>query len=236
MRIFDLYFIEALDPLEDVVSSCMNIVDKCVNDYMKIIEKYDYDHWTDDPDILKDLLQENSKGTIFSWELAPKGNGNPVDWYIHSASMNEGDLIHFNLDYTTMEENFGPQTFRKSVKKTVEHESIHIHQSRLLGDELFDAIKSGYRRGMALYEKTSDTQDIFNEYFADPTEMMAHGHDLAIEILEQKAPGKVIQNLKEHIDDLPTLHRHIHRGFPLQHPVTRRMIKYSHEYAAGMIT
>ena len=232
MRVFDLYFIEGLDPLEDVVSTCMNIVNKSVNTYMEEVEKVDND-WSDDPDLLAELLCENSFGTIFSWNLTPEGNGEPVDWYIHSANVDNDGRINFNLDEQTIDGKFGSKTFNRVVKKTVEHESIHLHQEMIMGESLFKSIPSGYMKGMKLLEGSDDKQVLFNEYFADPTEMMAHGHDLAIEILEQNI---AIQNLSKNLDKLPTLHRHVHRGFPLDHIVTKRVIEYSNEYLGRMMS
>ena len=222
MRVYDLYLLEAVEPLYDVVSRCMSIVEESLKVYEQRIGKYKFAHWSDDPDLLYRLLENRSQDEIFSWIMIPPGHGDPVDWYIHSAAIKEDGSVGIHLDYTSMDENFGPKTFVKSVKKTICHETIHLNQRKIMGEYLFDSIKSGYQRGIKLVEKTGNTQDLYDNYFSDPTEIMAHGHDLAFEILHDTKSSN--------ISDLPTLHRHITHGFPLGHPVTEAVIAYSKLY------
>ena len=119
MRVYDLFLVKPVYPLADIVSRCMRIVNESLMNYTNKIEKYNDANWSDDPDILYEILDKNSKGEIFSWGMIQPGYGNPIDWYIHSAALKDDGSILINLDYETLYENFGPKTFKKSVRKTI---------------------------------------------------------------------------------------------------------------------
>ena len=110
MRIYDLFLIEAVVPIDSIVSQCMEIVNKSLVDYMDEIGKYRESNWSDDPDILYEVLENNTQNEIFSWGMIQPGYGHPIDWYIHSAALKDDGSILINLDYETIYENFGAKT------------------------------------------------------------------------------------------------------------------------------
>lgn len=236
MRVYDLYFNEAIEPIKEIVDACNGIVGKSVDEYLNIVrEDDDATNWDDDTELLAETLEKNSEGSIFNWNITPEGNGNPVDWYLHSATVNNDGEIYFNLDESTIDGKFGPATFMKIMEKTVEHESIHIKQRQIMGHELFNSISSGFMRGTKIFEETGNKQLLMNEYFSDPMEIMAHGHDLAVEIFcLNRDTNIILENAIKHIKMLPTLHKHVTQGFPVEHMVTKKMLEYAKEYLRRM--
>ncbi len=184
----------------------------------------------DDPEELADIMT-----SIFDSMDVPidvmVGNpgGKAVDWYIQSAVVHGGGEIDLILDPDTIIGHWGPESFKKSVLKTLEHENIHLRQRDRMGDDKYNTLPSGYMKGLKLQKKTGKERDLIRTYLRDPQELMAHGHDLAREIQASSNPAQALRNPERFREELPVYDKH-RLIFPANAKPLQRLISYASKY------
>jgi len=239
MLIYEVLYEYILDSKHELIEKMNDILNHAISEYLKkitFIGKKDdgtvYKIFDDDPELLEIILTKYSKNSPFSWSIAPEENKNPVDLYVHSASVYNNGNIHFNLDPITIENNWGPKTFKKIIMKILAHEVIHLIQQDRMGKEKYKTIPSGFMKGLkvAAKNKSNDFNIVAKYYLSDPQEIMAHAHDLALEIADLKNPDMVIRNPQKYINQLPTYHKYRTYGFNFNDNVIKKLLKYTSDY------
>lgn len=226
MRISEL--VEArVSPDADYLKIVRDIVANASSDYAEFLDANDDQ---DDVDELVDILQSytDSAGIPLTWHVGASGVP-AVDWYIQAAIVHGDGAIEVVIDPDSTVGHWGPKSFAKSVIKTLSHETIHLGQRDRMGREKYASLPSGYQMGQRLKSRTGRERDAMRLYFRDPQELMAHGHDLAQEILDLPDPGTVLRNPEAHRKDLPTWDKH-RQIFPADAKPMQRLLKYAAGY------
>jgi hypothetical protein len=189
----------------------------------------------DDKDDLEELICylnefcEEEKLDI-EWHIGPEDYKEAIDWYIQGAILERDLQIDVVLDPDSTIGYWGPKTFKKSALKTLEHEAIHMQQRRRMGIKKFNELPSGYELGKRKYKKTKKRNDMIRIYFRDPHELMAHGHDIARELMfNTKNPDKALRNPEKYRVDLPTYDKY-RAIFPSNAKPLQRLLKYTAFY------
>ena len=144
------------------------------------------------------------------------------------------DAEELNLDWHVGETdsiigNWGPKSFKDSVLKTLAHETIHLAQRDKMGAEKYNTLPSGYMQGLKKAKKSGKEQDMIRTYFRDPQELMAHGHDLAQEILASSNPEDALRNPEKYRNELPSYDKH-RAIFPPNAKPLQKLLSYAAGY------
>jgi hypothetical protein len=134
------------------------------------------------------------------------------------------------LDPDSIIGNWGPKSFKDSVLKTLAHETIHLAQRDRMGAEKYNTLPSGYMQGLKKAKKSGKEQDMIRTYFRDPQELMAHGHDLAQEIMASSNPEDALRNPEKYRNELPSYDKHRVIFPPNAKPLQKLL-----SYAAGYV-
>lgn len=196
----------------------------------------------EDPDDLV-LLLKYCTSDMFDWSLMPDRDGTQVTTFIHSASVLDNGVIHFNVqpDYI-QEKGLHWARFIEEVMYIVEHEAVHMNQRDKMGHDFWasDERKSGYQKARDHGDKIKGGEDRpltadedkegMRLYLADPQEIMAHAINLAHEIKQSDDPKMVLTDPEGFIDHLPTWAKYRRVGFLRADPVMKRLLKYTYQY------
>jgi len=184
----------------------------------------------DDLDELLEILQANTDidNLDIDWYIGPTGRM-AVDWYIQSAQVHGDGSMDIVIDPDSTIGYWGPKTFKKSVLKTVAHESIHLAQRDRMGADKYKSLPSGYQNGLRLQKKTGKERDLIRTYLRDPHELMAHGHDLAEEIKASSNPEQALRNPERFRNELPAYDKH-RAIFPPNAKQLKRLLNYTARY------
>jgi hypothetical protein len=216
-----------LQPDKEYLEKVGYILDDATREYSKFLEK---NNDKDDLDELVTTLQvftDNDELDI-SWHVGNTGV-KAVDWYIQSAIVHGDGSIDIIIDPDSTINHWGPKSFKTSVLKTLAHETIHLAQRERMGREKYSKLPSGYQLGLRKQEKTGKERDLIRTYFRDPQELMAHGHDLAQEILASSNPQEALRNPEKYRDELPAYDKH-REIFPPNAKPLQRMLRYAADY------
>jgi len=216
-----------LEPNKDYMEKVGYILDDATREYSKFLEK---NNNKDDLEELVNTLQaftDEDKLDI-TWEIGKPGI-KAVDWYIQSAMVHANGHMDITIDPDSTIGHWGPKSFKTGVLKTLAHETIHLAQRDRMGREKYSKLPSGYQLGLRKQEKTGKKRDLIRTYFRDPHELMAHGHDLAQEILASSDPQEALRNPEKYRDELPSYDKH-RQIFPPNAKPLRRMLSYAAGY------
>lgn len=189
-------------------------------------EYLDENNDVDDVDELVQILDhctDHYEG-LFEWHVGDT-DGKAVDWYFQSAITCYDGCISFVLDPNSIIGYWGPKSFIQSALKILSHECIHIAQRDLMGSEKFSTVPSGYTKGLDIMKKTGELDDLKRKYFEDPQELMAHGHDLYLELKE--ADVDISDDFENY--DLLTWEKY-RTIFDKNDKIMNRLRKYTTEY------
>ena len=216
-----------LQPNKDYLEKVGYILDDATREYSKFLEK------NNDKDDLEELVNTLQAFTDedkldITWEIGKSGI-KAVDWYIQSAMVHANGHMDITIDPDSTIGHWGPESFKTSVLKTLAHETIHLAQRDRMGREKYSKLPSGYQLGLRKQEKTGKKRDLIRTYFRDPHELMAHGHDLAQEILASSDPQEALRNPEKYRDELPSYDKH-RQIFPPNAKPLQRMLSYAAGY------
>jgi hypothetical protein len=210
----------------------LSVVEEMLNDAVKEYADFlESNNNKDDLEELADILQSysDSDDLELNWHVGKTGM-KAVDWYIQSAIVHGDGSIDIILDPDSTIGYWGPKSFKDSVLKTLAHETIHLAQRDRMGVKKYKSLPSGYQLGLRKKEKTGKERDLVRTYFRDPQELMAHGHDLAVEIIKSSDPKEALRNPEKFREELPTYDKHRQIFPPNAKPLQRLL-----SYAAGYI-
>jgi len=190
-----------------------------------------------DPDEVRDYLEMVSEGLglPFAWNLAhcretDRQLKDPVLPYIHSAALTMEDIICFNLDYESIEDNWDYDEFLKYTLHVFNHEAVHFEQAKKKYSNGFYPDKPA-GIAAALIKAKGDSDKVMFHYLADKDEIMAHAFDLASEMMQADNPQFVLRDPEGFIDFLPTWQKYRYDGKYLRKDkVIRRLLRYTAAY------
>ena len=215
-----------LQPDRDYISIVGEILDDANAEYVKFLKN---NNDKDDLEELIDLLQAYTGDELdITWHIGETGK-KAVDWYIQSAIVHGDGSIDVIIDPDSTIGHWGPKSFKDSVLKTLAHETIHLAQRDRMGVEKYKNLPSGYMLGIKKAEKSGKERDLIRTYFRDPQELMAHGHDLAQEILASSNPEEALRNPEKYRDELPAYDKH-RQIFPPNAKPLQRLLSYASGY------
>lgn len=216
-----------LQPDQDYLAHIGDILDDANADYAEFLKN---NNDKDDMDELVDILQSHSNADELdlNWHVG-KPNKKAVDWYIQSAIVHGDGSIDVILDPDSTIGHWGPKSFKDSVLKTLAHETIHLAQRDRMGADKYKNLPSGYMQGVRKAEKSGKERDMIRTYFRDPHELMAHGHDLAQEILASSNPEDALRNPEKYRNELPAYDKH-RQIFPPNARPLKQLLKYASGY------
>lgn len=216
-----------LQPDQDYLSLVGNLLNDANADYANFLKN---NNDKDDMDELVDILQSHSNADELdlNWHVG-KPNKKAVDWYIQSAIVHGDGSIDVILDPDSTIGHWGPKSFKDSVLKTLAHETIHLAQRDRMGAEKYKSLPSGYMQGVKKAKKSGKERDMIRTYFRDPHELMAHGHDLAQEIMASSNPEDALRNPEKYRDELPAYDKH-RQIFPPNAKPLQRLLSYASGY------
>lgn len=214
-------------PNDDSIENISEILDMVCEEYKEFLSS---NKDKDDPEELADIMDTlfHDMGIKIEVLVGPK-NAKAVDWYIQSAIVAADGTIVLVLDPDSIDGYWGPETFKQSVVKTLEHEHIHLSQRDRMGKKKYKQLPSGYQLGLRKKEKTGKERDLIRTYLRDPHELMAHGHDLAREIQKSKNPEEALRNPEKYRSELPTYDKH-REIFPSNSKPLQRLLLYATNY------
>lgn len=218
-----------LEPKEDFMQPFMYAVEDAAREYAEFLQD---NNDVDDPEELASILEAmfEEEGLPITVHVGETGR-NAIDWYIQAAQVvgnGEMDLI---LDPDSINGHWGPKTFIDVMRKTFEHETIHLQQRDRMGKEKYNTLPSGYMKGLEKFKKSGKERDLMRTYFRDPQELMAHGHDIYREVQASSNPQEALRNPEKYRDELPTYDKH-RAIFPPNAKPLQRMLSYAARYFA----
>lgn len=230
---------ERLAPKPEILASLKQGLLKAYNmrDSVDDLDPDDY------PDDLALLLKYTTNKKMFSWSVMPEEQGKQVTEYIHSASVMDNGVIHFNIYPNKIEEQgLDWDRFIEEVMYIADHEAVHMSQRDKMTPEFWagDERTSGYQK-MEKYlneirekegrEPTEEEKKIgMKIYLGDPQEIMGHAINLAHEIKQSDDPNLVLSDPEGFVDYLSTWRKYRNVGFLRKDPVMRRLLKYTYQY------
>ena len=216
-----------LQPDRDYLAHVGELLNDANADYAEFLKN---NNDKDDMDELVDILQSHSNADELdlNWHVG-KPNKKAVDWYIQSAIVHGDGSIDVILDPDSTIGHWGPKSFKDSVLKTLAHETIHLAQRDRMGADKYAKLPSGYMQGVRKAEKSGNERDMIRTYFRDPHELMAHGHDLAQEILASSNPEDALRNPEKYREELPAYDKH-RQIFPPNAKPLQQLLKYASGY------
>lgn len=184
----------------------------------------------DDLEELVDILQSQSDASEMDidWHVGNSGV-KAVDWYVQAMVVHGNGHIDVIIDPDSTIGHWGPKSFKASLLKSFAHETIHLAQRDRMGQEKYDSLPSGYQIGAKKAEKSGKERDHIRTYFRDPQELMAHGHDLAQEILASSNPKEALRNPEKYRNELPSYDKH-RQIFPPNAKPLQRLLSYAAQY------
>lgn len=217
-----------LQPDADYINELSWMIDMANEEYQEYL---DDNNDEDDADELASIMEHifDHYGVPIEVDVGEAGT-KAVDLFIQDAIVAGGGEILLTLHRDSIEFGYwGPKTFKEKVIKTLEHEDIHLRQRDRMGSEKYNTLPSGYQLGLRKKEKTGKEQDLIRTYLRDPQELMAHGHDLALEIQSSNDPEEALRNPEKYRDELPTYDKH-RVIFPPNAKPLQRLISYAARY------
>lgn len=216
-----------LEPDQEFMSGLMSAVNDVAVEYEKFLEN---NNDQDDPEELAHLLNVFFEEDGIPIEVYVGATGQKAnDWYIQAGQVHGDGSMDLVLDPDSIDGHWGPETFKRVMQKTFEHENIHLMQRDRMGLSNYMNLPSGYQKGQKLMQKTGKERDAMRLYFRDPQELMAHGHDLYREIQNSSNPKKALRNPESFRDELPTYDKY-RQIFPPNAKPLQRMITYTYKY------
>ena len=216
-----------LQPDQNYLARVGTMLDDANADYTQFLKDNDD---KDDLEELVDILQSHSDAEEIDLNfLVGKTGAKAVDWYIQSAIVHGDGSIDVIIDPDTTIGYWGPKSFKDSLLKTLAHETIHLAQRDKMGAEKYSKLPSGYMQGVKKAKKTGKQRDMIRTYFRDPQELMAHGHDLAQEIIASSNPEDALRNPEKYRDELPAYDKH-RQIFPPNAKPLQRLLSYAAGY------
>ena len=187
----------------------------------------------DDIDLLCKFLQERSVGYLdmvdwgVDWEVPDFDEQN--EWFFASAEIiNGNDHVTFILKGKNLERFWENAIFEYEVLGCFCHETIHLAQFAKCNIDVND-FKSGYQKGVDEWERTGKEERLYEEYYSDPFEIMAFGHNLYLEAINSSEPEEALREPEYFIDELPTYLTY-RRVFVKTDKVIKRLLRYAYEY------
>tara|TARA_R110002074_G_scaffold13412_1_gene47880 strand:+ start:422 stop:1111 length:690 start_codon:yes stop_codon:yes gene_type:complete len=216
-----------LQPDHDYLAHIGDILDDANAEYAEFLKK---NNDKDDVEELVDILQSysDSEELDLDWHVGDTGR-KAVDWYIQSAVVQGDGSIDVIIDPDSTIGYWGPKSFKDSVLKTLAHETIHLAQRDRMGADKYKNLHSGYMQGLKKAKKSGKEQDMIRTYFRDPHELMAHGHDLAQEIMASSNPEDALRNPEKYRNELPAYDKH-RQIFPPNAKPLQQLLKYASGY------
>ena len=216
-----------LPPDHEYLALIGEILDEASAEYAEFLKG---NNDQDDVEELADILQSYSDAEELNldWHVGETGR-KAVDWYIQSAQVHGNGDMDIILDPDSIIGNWGPKSFKDSVLKTLAHETIHLAQRDRMGAEKYNTLPSGYMLGLKKAKKSGKEQDMIRTYFRDPQELMAHGHDLAQEIMASSNPEDALRNPEKYRNELPSYDKH-RAIFPPNAKPLQKLLSYAAGY------
>jgi len=216
-----------LQPDKKFLAEVSDILETACSEYQDFLDSNDDQ---DDLDELVDILQSHTDlyGLDITWFIGST-NCYAVDWYIQAAQVHGNGSMDIIIDPDSTIGYWGPKTFKSSVIKTIAHETIHLAQRDRMGAEKYNSLPSGYQLGLRLQKKTGKERDLIRTYLRDPHELMAHGHDLALEIKASSNPDQALRNPERFRNELPAYDKH-RAIFPPNAKQLKRLLNYTARY------
>jgi hypothetical protein len=229
MRIYEV--VEArLEPDHNFMAQVELLVDESLAEYHDFLED---NNDKDDIDELEEILNSNNVDELpIEFVTDHSNRRNPDEWISAAAdwSEEEGKFITIYLHATNLEGRYGPKTFKNILMRMIGHETIHWGQYDKMGADVLNNYQSGHQKGVALKSKTGNERDWMRSYLRDPHELMAYGHDLAQEIVDNTDnPEETLRNPERFKDQLPVYQR-FREIFPPNSKQIKQLLKYTADY------
>ena len=212
------------------------LVDKMGVVLKEVGDKYEsflyFNNNVDDIDLLCKFLQERSNGflDVVDWEVDwHEPDGDSHEWFFASTEIvNGNDHVTFVLKGKNLERFWENEIFEYEVLGCFCHETIHLAQFAKCVDKL-DNFKSGFQKGVDEWERTGNENRLWEEYYSDPFEIMAFGHNLYLETINSSEPEEVLREPENFLDELPTYLTY-RRVFEKGNKIIKRLLRYAYEY------
>lgn len=229
MRIYEV--VEArLEPDRDFMSQVETLVDDSLAEYQEFLDDNDD---TDDIDELEEILNSNNVDELpIEFITDHSKRKDPDEWISAAADWDEktGKFITVYLHATNLTGAYGPKTFKNILMRMIGHETIHWGQYDKMGAGVLNNYQSGHQKGVALKAKTGNERDWMRSYLRDPHELMAYGHDLAQEIVDNTdSPEEALRNPERFRNQLPVYNR-FREIFPPNSKQIKQLMKYTADY------
>lgn len=229
MRYSEL-FEAKLEPDRKFMSQVEDLVDESLEEYQDFLES---NNDQDDIDELEEILNSNNDDELpIEFITNHSVRKDPDEWISAAAdwSEDEGKFITVYLHAKNLEGVYGPKTFKNILMRMIGHETIHWGQFDKMGADVLNRYQSGHQKGVALSAKTGNQRDWQRSYLRDPHELMAYGHDLAQEIVDNTDdPEQALRNPEQFKQQLPVYQR-FREIFPSNSKQIKQLLKYTADY------
>jgi len=188
----------------------------------------------DNIDYLCSLLNDRCKGhlDVVTWEVDKKSfEDEEMEWFFATTEVDSTGkgVVHFVLKEQNLDNYWeGPQ-FEYEILSCFCHEAIHLEQYKRVGYDRLAKIESGYQKGVKAWEQTGEENDLWKAYYGDIHEIMAYGHNLALEIINSSDTAESIRNPEEWLEELTTYYQ-FRTIYKKDTKIIKRLLKYTYEY------
>jgi len=218
-----------MQPDLDFLSYVEEIIDNASSDYQIFLQE---NGDKDDINELEELLNAYNDDDLpidFITDFSPRKD--PDEWVSAAADwdIKDGKSVRVFLHAVNLEGKWGPKTFKKIIMQMMAHETIHWKQYDKFDPEVLMSYQSGYMKGVAKKSVGGSERDLMRLYLRDLHELMAYGHDLALEMKDTDSPLDALRSPERYIDELPAYQRY-RAIFPIKSKQIKQLLKYTAEY------
>jgi hypothetical protein len=216
-----------LTPDYELISKVSAIVDEVNELYSKELEM---NNDIDDIYSLAEMLNIRCNRLPVEWEADDQEREHPGEWMTAMAGFKETkNHIWIILWERNLAGSWGPKTFKERVETMLGHETIHHAQYNKIGYEKVLSLESGHQAGQKLLDMGGTGVDYMQRYLSDPHELMAYGHDLAVDFKYTEHPEKALRSPETHIEEL-SVYKHYRRFFEPDSKQIKRLLSYAARY------